>query len=107
MSSIRLAIADFLNTKLLDTSFIFLNFWSIVHFFSGMLILFIGRFFKIDLINESPLLFLSAIIIIYEVIELTFINSGSSLFRAETGRDIIWDLILGFLGGYIYLRLSS
>ena len=104
---IRLKIADFLNTVLLDNQIIFLNLWHIVHFISGAIVMFfIFKFFKKYKI-ESRLIILLIILVLYELFEWLFIIKGSSLFRPEIELDTFWDIALGFLGGILVLRFKK
>ena len=92
-------IADFLNTKIIDSNLIFINLWSIIHLFSGF---FLMKYFIYG--KTNPLLFLFILLVLYELFELIVIKSGSNLFRPESIADIAWDLIVGIIGGYIYLK---
>ncbi len=92
-------IADFLNSKIVENNFIFLNLWSIIHFFSGFFII------KYVLYNsKNQLIYLFILLGIYELVELLVIKSGSNFFRPEKFIDIAWDLIIGMIGGYVYLK---
>lgn len=98
----RIAIANFLDINLIDNKFIFINVWSFVHFFAGMLIAYLivaGNIVK----KRYALLFLFFVLIIYEGFEWIFIHSSSSLFLQETLADSVWDVILGMFGGAIAL----
>ena len=97
-----LEITGFLNIIILDNKFIFLNLWHLVHFTSGVIIMFFifmlfkkmrGRFLKLWM--------LIGILVVYEAIELFFIAGGYGFFLAETKLDIFWDIGLGFLGGLL------
>lgn len=104
---LRLKIADFLNTTFLDNKLIFLNLWHVIHFISGAIVMFfIFRLFKkYDI--KWKLLILAGGLILYEILEFSFISSGSNLFRGETTLDIFWDIALGFLGGVFILRFKK
>lgn len=92
-------IADFLNIIIFQSNFIYLNVWSLIHFGAGFLIM------KLFLINKkNRMLKLFWLLVLYEIFELLTIYSGSSLFRAELGIDILFDILIGLLGGYLYKR---
>lgn len=104
---IRLKIADFLNTVLLDNQIIFLNLWHMIHFISGIIVMFfIFKLFKKYEIKWKLLILLISLVL-YEVLEWSLISSGSSFFRGETSLDIFWDIGLGFLGGILVLRFKK
>ena len=79
-------IKELLRTKLLETDFIYLDNWSVIHFIIGYLLY--ARF-KLKPKIAIPL------IIIYELIEPIF-----TFFRPEKQIDTIWDIIIGIAGYY-------
>jgi hypothetical protein len=88
-------IANFLNIVLVDNMFIYLDLWSIVHFFTGLaLMLLLLRFIK----PVQATVYFLGLIFLYEIFEVLFYGS---LFRWESNLNIIWDLIVGVLGGSI------
>lgn len=97
--TIMIQIADFLNIIIFQSNFIHLNIWSLIHLAAGFFIM------KIFLINKkNRMLKLFWLLVLYEIFELLTIYSGLSLFRVEIGRDIIWDILIGLLGGYLYKK---
>jgi hypothetical protein len=102
INEIRLKITEFLNIVILDNKLIFLNMWHLVHFISGVIVMFfIFKLFKKMRGRLLKLWMFLGILIVYETIELFFVAGGSSLFMAETKLDLFWDLIFGFLGGLL------
>lgn len=102
-------IADFLNKVIIDTNLIFINLWSVVHLLAGFFIMKYFLYGKSPPLsnyfgNYNPMIYLFGLLVIYEIFELIVIKSGSSFFRAENMRDIAWDLIIGVIGGFIYLK---
>ncbi|MDP3992321.1 MAG: hypothetical protein Q8P79_02320 [Nanoarchaeota archaeon] len=107
LNQLRLETAEFLNIKIIDTGFFFLNLWHIVHFISGGVVMFfIMNFFKEWKIKKKFLV-LFGLLVLYEMFEISFMLSGSSLFRGETANDVFFDLLLGMLGGFLFFRFSS
>lgn len=99
---VRLALISLLNTVIIDNSFIFLSLWSVGHLFLGGIITYI--LFNIKVQRERILICLFVILFSYEVIEYTLYTS-TSLFLQESSLDVIWDIIIGMLGGTIvFLR---
>lgn len=96
---VRLAIASVLSIVIVDNSFIFLSLWSLVHLLFGGLITYI--LFKIKTQKEFILIYLFLILFSYEVIEYILYNNLPSLFLPETFLDVVWDLIIGVLGGIL------
>lgn len=86
-------ISEFLNIVLINNSFIFLNLWSVVHFFSGVILSLLVRNIYIVFI----------LLVLYEIFEFLFYGI---LFRPETKIDILWDLIIGLIGFIIFARGS-
>jgi len=105
INGIRLVIVDFLNIIIADNNLIFINLWHIVHFCSGLIIMWIifDRFKR----TREKLSVLLMSLILWEVLEWAVIMNGSLLFRGETGLDILFDLIAGFLGGIIIYHYKT
>ena len=100
-NTLRLRTANLLNNVVIDTKYIFISLWSIVHFLAGGLIFCIlDNFTKLKTRNKFILLFL--ILLLYETIEYFLYNNLTRLFIVETTRDLIWDVIIGLLGGIVY-----
>lgn len=100
----RLEIAEFLNKILMQNSYIFINYWSIIHFFSGALImsflLIFEGFFK-------RLFYLFLLLGLWEFFEFTnYYILENSLFRPEIALDVIWDLGFGMSGGLLILLIA-
>lgn len=86
-------IADFLNTVLISNSFIFVNLWSVIHCIVG--------FFIMKYIAKKDFVILFCLLIAYEAFEIMTIYNGYTLFRAELGIDILFDILIGLLGGWV------
>ena len=100
----RVAIAEFLGIELISYNFIQLDIWSIIHFLSGILVMFlIFKFLKLNIYLKYLLLFL--IIGFFEFAE-SYIYINQQLFngfvRAENFIDTFWDIIVGLFGGIAY-----
>ena len=92
-------IAQLLNIILIENRFIFINFWTFVHFVSGFLLMMI--MFKM---KKPKMITFLGLLVLYELFELIVIRSGSTFFQAEPFIDAVWDLIAGYLGGILYLK---
>ena len=107
LEQIRLAITDFLNLPIIINSLISIDFWSIIHLIAGALIfILLTKYIK----NKSKQFLLTTLFILlflWEIFE--FANYGilkNNLFLPEIITNLIWDLILGMLGGLITLKLK-
>ncbi len=99
-------ISDFLNTIIFQNSWIFINFWSIVHIILGFLVmLFLIKKFKMSF-WKSFSIFVS-LLVIWELFEFSFYSRSDWLFKAETNLDVIWDILSGMLGGALCFRLNG
>lgn len=106
INEIILAIANFLQTIIIDNQIISLDLWSIVHITSGLLIMLI----LIKLKNKNRFTILIAILIIWELFEFTnYQILKNSLFIREKATNIVWDIIAGISGGALakYLPLKN
>jgi hypothetical protein len=96
---------DWLYTIIYENQFFFFDYWSIIHFASGLLIFLGLSILKIKR-RFATLLF---ILIIYEIGELIIRETGYEIFRQELRVDQITDIWLGMLGGlvaYLILKLK-
>ncbi len=106
---LRLQIADFLATSLFINSFIELDYWSLVHFIMGMLIIAgVFRYKFLKKYRKKPLMFAFVVIVIYEILEIIVwsnpITFGNFIPEPESTVNIIWDVIVGYLGALLEIR---
>lgn len=101
---LRLSISDFLNIVLVQNSFIFVNLWSLVHFTSGFIVMYllIGRFNLVK--SSSTVLLFLGLLVVYELFEFLIYSNSSVIFRKESSIDVIWDLIIGLAGGAVAMQ---
>jgi hypothetical protein len=95
------ALQEFLDRAILDYAFIYIDFWSFVHLTSGVLL---GLIFIRFTRAVFALAWAVGFILAYELIELAL---NGILFVAETPVDTIWDVIVGFAGAFVALRLGA
>lgn len=86
---------------ILDNNYMFLDFWSIFHFISGMLIfaLLLNFFTNIRIYANFGILF--ELLLFWEIIELItykFMNGWFAFFGIV---DLFWDMALGMFGGFL------
>jgi len=91
-----MTLADILNIILIENSWVFINLWTIVHLFSGFILI---KYFLKG--KKKRFIWLFGLLVLYELFELFIISTGSSLFRVEKNLDIYWDVIAGMVGGYL------
>lgn len=87
---------DFLYTVLVQTPYFFFDIWSIVHFFTGGILMFILAARRI----LRPFLALFLLLFAYEIVELTFTYLAIRVFRPEILPDQVTDIWVGLLGGF-------
>lgn len=91
---------DWLYTVIYQNKFFFIDYWSIVHFFSGF-------FLPVILINLKirKAYFISFLtLLLYEIIEISLIYFAFNIFKSETIKDQFTDVIIGLAGIYtVYL----
>jgi hypothetical protein len=95
------AIQEILDSTIVDARFVYLDLWSLVHLLSGLLL---GLVFAGRIRAVWALAWAVAILLAYEVVELAL---NDVLFVPETPVDVIWDLIVGFAGVFIVLRIAA
>lgn len=83
-----------LTKPIFETSYFYIDYWSFIHFFSGILIMFL--LLKTKLKAEKKFLALFFILVTYEIFEMNF-----SWIQKENPLDLVYDLIIGTIGGSI------
>jgi hypothetical protein len=91
-------IERWLGTPFVDTRFIYVDRWSIVHFLTGITLGFIAQF-----IYHPSHVWMRVFVglIAYEILERIV---SPWLFRQEKITDTVWDVIIGMLG-FTIIRL--
>ncbi len=87
---------EWLYTVLYHNKYFFFDYWSLVHFFSGFFIPVILSNLRIRRIYFITFLLL----VLYEVVEISLIYVAFNIFKPETIKDQITDIIVGFFGCY-------
>ena len=77
----------------------FIDYWSLVHFISGFIVISVARRYGC----RHPFLILGAILFAWEVTEMVFIYAAIQVFKPETIPDQFMDIVIGFAGGYVSL----
>lgn len=91
-------IQQFLRQEIVNTQFVYIDFWSIIHFGAGIILgLILTKYFK-----KYHWLIALSIIILYEIVEL-FLNG--ILFVAESPIDSAWDVIIGIAGFAVGVKI--
>ncbi len=89
---------EWLYTIIYQNKIFFIDFWSIIHFLSGML--FIALICWIS--NKKIWLKLFLILLSYEFIEISLYFFSLEIFLPEILKDQITDIFIGLLGGIFY-----
>ena len=106
MVSIFKKISLYLNTVMVSNKYVFLNYWSWVHLCSGILIMLIlTNLLGLSVINSLIALFV--LVILWELFEYVVTEWFNLFYIRETFIDSAWDVIIGMLGGLLYLALKS
>ncbi len=83
--------------KLYENSYFFIDFWSIMHFFSGLIVLLCIELFHV----RKKWVVLFGFLFCYEVIEISIRYIAVNIFHPETIKDQFTDILLGMLGGLV------
>ncbi|MEP0862480.1 MAG: hypothetical protein HRF52_13670 [Ignavibacterium sp.] len=94
---------EWLYTVLYHNKYFFFDYWSLVHFFSGFFIPVILSNLRIRRIYFITFLLL----VLYEVVEISLIYVAFNIFKPETIKDQITDIIVGFFGLLLNFRLGK
>jgi hypothetical protein len=93
---------EWLYTVIYQNQLFFIDYWSFMHFFSGFILLaIISIFTKKNVISKLILFLLS-----YELIEISLYFISLNIFKPEIIKDQLTDVIIGLLGGLLWLSLA-
>lgn len=96
----------FLYTMIYEKGFVFFDFWSIAHFWSGMVV-----FLVLAALDwKRKWFWLVFFIVLYEILEVSFIYIALNIFKPERYNDLIMDVFVGVSGAvtsYTLLILKS
>ena len=88
-------VQKFLRQIIIDQPYLFLDYWSIVHFGSGLLL---GFSFAVYYPKKTAWLWAFLLLALYELLEVSL---DWVVFVPETWADKTWDLIFGLAGFFI------
>jgi len=90
-----LSQTDWLYTRIYQNNLLFIDLWSFVHFWSGFGLIILARDLKI----KHPFALMVIILVLYELLEISFLYFAMSVFRPETIKDQFTDIFIGIAGG--------
>jgi len=92
-----------LYTKIFENSLFFFDYWSFIHLWSGLVIFMLLAAFKF----KRKWLWLFSSLFLYELLEIAFLFFALNIFKPETFKDQVTDIIIGLIGGWISYQLIS
>lgn len=101
LEPIRIAITEILQIELINTKYFFFSLWSVIHVLSGFIFMYLIKDFKLT--KTKKIIFLSSILVLYEMIEFWATGMFPNYFIPEDLIDAFSDVIVGTIGGLIYL----
>jgi hypothetical protein len=97
---------EFLYTMIYEKGFVFFDFWSVAHFWSGMVL-----FLVLAALNfKHKWFWLIFFLLLYELSEVSFIYFALNIFKPERYNDLVMDILVGLSGGvlsYFILKYKS
>ena len=89
-------ITSWLYVPIYQNPIFFIDYWSFVHFWSGLMIL-----VSLVALKIRPIyLWLTIILILYEVSEMSIVYYALGIFHPEVIKDQITDVVVGLSGGF-------
>jgi len=88
---------DWLYTMIYENRFFFFDYWSLVHLWSGLIIFILLAAIKL----KRKWLILFVLLLLYELAEIAFLYIALDIFKPETFKDQITDIVVGLIGGWI------
>lgn len=102
----RIGITDILNIVLIDTNFVFINIWWLVHLATFSLITFL--LLRTKLSRMVIFLIVISKAVVYEIIEwFAYTSWIPVLFIIETKVDVVWDIIASVVAVGLVFWLSK
>ena len=93
-------ITELLSTELIVNTFVYIDIWSFIHLFAGIIIILLLTLIISSGINRLKILL--ALLILWEIFEFVLYGIiNPPLIDPETFVNVMWDLILGIFGGII------
>ncbi len=86
-------------TVLYRSPWFFFDLWSLNHFFSGMLVIFLARRYRIG--DRARWTILMALLLGWEALEILFLYISVHVFLPETIPDQFTDIVVGVLGALL------
>lgn len=105
-TTIKKKIVKPLRKNIIDTKLIKINYWSLVHLLSGFLLMYVILNLNLESVfqlNKYIILFL--FLLVYEIFEKLNVLLKTGLIIPESWKDMVSDLVIGMIGGFIYLNL--
>lgn len=90
---------NWLYVKIFENKLFFFDYWSFVHFTSGILL------YSIFINFKKKWLIIISLLILYELVEILTIYFALNVFKPETIKDQFTDIIVGILGAYFQMLL--
>lgn len=90
-----------LYTKIYENMFFFFDYWSVVHLWSGLIIFIILAAIKL----KRKWLSLFILLLLYELAEIAFLYFALDIFKPETFKDQVTDIVVGLVGGWIAFHI--
>jgi uncharacterized membrane protein YeaQ/YmgE (transglycosylase-associated protein family) len=92
-----------LYVRIVDSGFLFFDFWSLVHFWTGLVLFLSLR--RLSVRNAWG--WLAAAIVGWELFELLALYIALDVFRPETLKDQLTDIVVGILGAKVAAWLEA
>jgi hypothetical protein len=89
---------DWLYVKIFENPIFFFDFWSLVHFWSGgiLITIILAKGYR----NKWSILF--SLLLFYEIVEISMLYVSLNVFLPETIKDQFTDIFVGVSGGYLF-----
>jgi len=105
LNQARLAVAQFLNTDLINKGFVYFDYYDFVHIITGFIIMWLLVKYKIfGSSRPKQYLAVATIEILWESFEWFFYSRGWA-FIPDTPENVAWDFIMGLFGAWLYLMV--
>jgi len=95
-NKLRLAIGNFLATKIFERRYFMVDIWAFVHLTSGALVMLVLNLMKLK--AKWRYLLLITALIGYEIVEFFLYKNLTTIFIPETLSNVIFDVVVGLIG---------
>ena len=101
------AFTELMNTGLIKNSWVYIDLWSVGHVALGLILMYLIIKYKIYNKSKTKQYALILIVaVVWEIYEWIFYSRGL-FFSVDTKANVVWDIIFGVAGAWLYIKTEK